>query len=69
MLVVVMLFYFPCSFSKHLNNIKVWSITYQKYSNEELAVVIVYRKFRIAKGFTQEEATGDEISTTLSFTF
>ena len=36
----------------------------EKYSNEELAIGIVYREFRIAKGFTQEEAAGDEISAT-----
>lgn len=36
----------------------------QKYSEEELAIGIVYKDLRIAKGFSQSEAAGNEISTT-----
>ncbi|KST90253.1 helix-turn-helix domain-containing protein [Lactococcus lactis] len=36
----------------------------KKYSEEELAIGIIFKEFRISKGFSQLEAAGNEISVT-----
>ena len=36
----------------------------KKYSEEELAIGIIFKDFRISKGFSQMEAAGNEISAT-----